>query len=187
MTGLEIWLLAIGLAMDCFAVFILSAVLYWNVFGCVRCLIMALAFGFFQALMPLLGWIGASFFSHLIENIDHWIAFCYSGFSWRAYGLGIFQRWRLQTWIWPYQPKSGFGISGSHQYRRLAVGISFAVIHVNIFTACLLICGITFGLSLIGAAMGKRFGSMVKEKARVLGGVILILIGLRIFVEHMFF
>ena len=69
----------------------------------------------------------------------------------------------------------------------LAVGISFAVIHVNIFTACLLICGITFGLSLIGAAMGKRFGSMVKEKARVLGGVILILIGLRIFVEHMFF
>lgn len=79
MTGLEIWLLAIGLAMDCFAVSIASGIILKRV-RMRPMLIMALAFGFFQALMPLLGWIGASFFSHLIENIDHWIAFAILAF-----------------------------------------------------------------------------------------------------------
>ena len=67
MTGLEIWLLAIGLAMVCFAVSIASGIILKRV-QLRPMLIMALAFGFFQALMPLLGWIGASFFSHLIER-----------------------------------------------------------------------------------------------------------------------
>ena len=79
MTGLEIWLLAIGLAMDCFAVSIASGIILKRV-QLRPMLIMALAFGFFQALMPLLGWIGASFFSHLIESIDHWIAFAILAF-----------------------------------------------------------------------------------------------------------
>lgn len=74
MTGLEIWLLAVGLAMDCFAVSIASGIILKRV-RLRPMLVMAVSFGFFQALMPLLGWIGASFFSHLIESIDHWIAF----------------------------------------------------------------------------------------------------------------
>lgn len=74
MTGLEIWLLAVGLAMDCFAVSIASGIILKRA-RLRPMLVMAISFGFFQALMPLLGWIGASFFSHLIESIDHWIAF----------------------------------------------------------------------------------------------------------------
>ena len=74
MTGLEIWLLAIGLAMDCFAVSIASGIILkrtrWR-----PMLVMAFAFGLFQAIMPLIGWMCAKTFSHLIESIDHWIAF----------------------------------------------------------------------------------------------------------------
>ena len=79
MTGLEIWLLAIGLAMDCLAVSIASGIILkriqWR-----RMLVMAFFFGLFQAIMPLLGWLGASTFSHLIESVDHWIAFAILAF-----------------------------------------------------------------------------------------------------------
>ena len=79
MTGLEVWLLAIGLAMDCFAVSIASGIILkrvqWR-----PMFVMALFFGVFQALMPLLGWTGASTFSHLIESVDHWIAFAILAF-----------------------------------------------------------------------------------------------------------
>ena len=79
MTGLEIWLLAIGLAMDCLAVSIASGIILrriqWR-----PMLIMAFFFGLFQAIMPLLGWLGASTFSHLIESVDHWIAFAILAF-----------------------------------------------------------------------------------------------------------
>ena len=85
MNGLEIWLLAVGLAMDCFAISIASGILLkrtlWR-----PMLTMAFFFGLFQAIMPLLGWIGASTFSHLIESLDHWI----------AHGQRVFQRRRLQ-------------------------------------------------------------------------------------------
>ena len=79
MTGLEIWLLAIGLAMDCFAVSIASGIILkrtrWK-----PMLIMAFAFGFFQAIMPFIGWMCAKTFSHLIESVDHWIAFAILAF-----------------------------------------------------------------------------------------------------------
>ena len=79
MTGLEIWLLAIGLAMDCFAVSIASGIILkrtrWK-----PMLVMAFAFGFFQAIMPFIGWMCAKTFSHLIESVDHWIAFAILAF-----------------------------------------------------------------------------------------------------------
>ncbi len=79
MTGIELWLLAVGLAMDCFAVSIASGIILkrtqWK-----PMLTMALAFGIFQALMPFIGWLCAKSFSHLIENVDHWIAFAILAF-----------------------------------------------------------------------------------------------------------
>ena len=81
MTGIEIWLLAVGLAMDCFAVSIASGIILkrvrWR-----PMLTMAFAFGFFQAMMPFVGWMFANTFSHLIESIDHWIAFGILAFLW---------------------------------------------------------------------------------------------------------
>ena len=94
MNGLEIWLLAVGLAMDCFAISIASGILLkrtlWR-----PMLTMAFFFGLFQAIMPLLGWIGASTFSHLIESLDHWIAFIIL-LPGRTHGQRVFQRRRLQ-------------------------------------------------------------------------------------------
>ena len=142
MTGLEIWLLAIGLAMDCFAVSIASGIILKRV-QLRPMLIMALAFGFFQALMPLLGWIGASFFSHLIESIDHWIAFAF---------LGV---------------------------------CNFA----SILPPIGIIGFVSFALSLAGLMFGIRCGCGIARKLRseLWGGIILIVIGTKILIEHLFF
>ena len=145
MTGLEIWLLAIGLAMDCFAVSIASGIILKRV-QLRPMLIMALAFGFFQALMPLLGWIGASFFSHLIESIDHWIAFAILAF------LGV---------------------------------CNFA----SILSPISIIGFVSFALSLAGLMFGIRCGCGIARKLRseLWGGIILIVIGTKILIEHLFF
>ena len=145
MTGLEIWLLAIGLAMDCFAVSIASGIILKRV-QLRPMLIMALAFGFFQALMPLLGWIGASFFSHLIESIDHWIAFAILAF------LGV---------------------------------CNFA----SILPPIGIIGFVSFALSLAGLMFGIRCGCGIARKLRseLWGGIILIVIGTKILIEHLFF
>ena len=190
MDAVTLVMLAVGLAMDAFAVSITDGLCYEN-FHRKEALITSGAFGLFQGIMPLIGYFCGRMFSDAISSIDHWIALILLG----VIGLNMIKE------AWQESRESECENCGNKTLTlptilmqavatsidALAVGISFAVIHVNIFTACLLICGITFGLSLIGAAMGKRFGSMVKEKARVLGGVFLILIGLRIFVEHMFF
>ena len=151
MTGLEIWLLAIGLAMDCFAVSIASGIILkrtqWR-----PMLVMALAFGLFQALMPFIGWMFAKSFSHLIESIDHWIAFAI-----------------------------------------LAIGISFAFLGINDYTEILspiLIIGfVSFVMSLIGLFFGIKCGCGCarKLKAELWGGIILVFIGLKILIEHLFF
>ena len=187
MTGLEIWLLAIGLAMDCFAVSIASGIILkriqWK-----PMLTMALAFGFFQALMPLLGWIGASTFSHLIESVDHWIAFVLLAFIggkmlWEAFtededegddkdaekiDLGEYLILAIATSI-----------------DALAVGISFAALSVDIVPAVSLIGVTTFIFSVAGVAIGHTFGARYEKPATIVGGVVLILIGLKILLEHL--
>ena len=155
MTGLEVWLLAIGLAMDCFAVSIASGIILkriqWR-----PMFVMALFFGVFQALMPLLGWTGASTFSHLIESVDHWIAFATS-------------------------------------IDALAVGISFAFLGIRDFSAILspicIIGFVSFALSMAGLIFGIKCGCGFARKLRaeLWGGIILMIIGVKILIEHLFF
>lgn len=115
MTGLEIWLLAVGLAMDCFAVSIASGILLkrtlWR-----PMLTMAFFFGLFQAIMPLLGWIGASTFSHLIESLDHWIAFAILAFLGGRMVRESFKDEDCKR-IRPEKLKSSARISRCNQYR----------------------------------------------------------------------
>ena len=118
MTGLEIWLLAIGLAMDCFAVSIASGIILKRV-QLRPMLIMALAFGFFQALMPLLGWIGASFFSHLIESIDHWIAFAILAFLGGRMIMESFKDEDCRHEFDPTKLKVVAALAVAHQHRCL--------------------------------------------------------------------
>lgn len=191
MTGLEIWLLAIGLAMDCFAVSIASGIILKRV-RMRPMLIMALAFGFFQALMPLLGWIGASFFSHLIENIDHWIAFAILAFLGGRMVLESFKDEDCRHEFDPTSLKVVSALAVSTSIDALAVGVSFAFLGVRSFSSILPSIGIigfvSFALSFVGLMFGIRFGCGIARKLRaeLWGGVILIIIGTKILIEHLF-
>ena len=191
MTGLEIWLLAIGLAMDCFAVSIASGIILKRV-RMRPMLIMALAFGFFQALMPLLGWIGASFFSHLIENIDHWIAFAILAFLGGRMVLESFKDEDCRHEFDPTSLKVASALAVATSIDALAVGVSFAFLGVRSFSSILPSIGIigfvSFALSFVGLMFGIRFGCGIARKLRaeLWGGVILIIIGTKILIEHLF-
>ncbi len=191
MTGLEIWLLAIGLAMDCFAVSIASGIILKRV-RMRPMLIMALAFGFFQALMPLLGWIGASFFSHLIENIDHWIAFAILAFLGGRMVLESFKDEDCRHEFDPISLKVVSALAVATSIDALAVGVSFAFLGVRSFSSILPSIGIigfvSFALSFVGLMFGIRFGCGIARKLRaeLWGGVILIIIGTKILIEHLF-
>ena len=191
MTGLEIWLLAIGLAMDCFAVSIASGIILKRV-RMRPMLIMALAFGFFQALMPLLGWIGASFFSHLIENIDHRIAFAILAFLGGRMVLESFKDEDCRHEFDPTSLKVVSALAVATSIDALAVGVSFAFLGVRSFSSILPSIGIigfvSFALSFVGLMFGIRFGCGIARKLRaeLWGGVILIIIGTKILIEHLF-
>lgn len=192
MTGLEIWLLAIGLAMDCFAVSIASGIILkrtqWK-----PMLVMALAFGFFQAIMPFIGWLCAKNFSHLIESVDHWIAFAILAFLGSRMILESFKEEDCRQSFNPASPKVVLTMAIATSIDALAIGVSFAFLGVKNYTAILspiLIIGlVSFIMSLIGLIFGIQCGCGIarKLKAELWGGIILVIIGIKILIEHLFF
>ena len=192
MTELEICLLAVGLAMDCFAVSIASGIILkrprWRAM-----LTMAFFFGFFQALMPLIGWAAASLFSHLIEAVDHWIAFGILAF------LGIrmiresLKDEECRHTFDPTRLKVVLAFAIATSIDALAVGVSFAFVGMNgaedILPAVGIIGIVSFILSKAGLLFGIRCGCGLAKKLRaeLLGGVILVIIGCKILIEHLFF
>lgn len=192
MKGLEIWLLAIGLAMDCFAVSIASGIILKRM-QLRPMLVMAFSFGFFQALMPLVGWIGASFFSHLIESIDHWIAFAILAF---LGGRMVMESLKDEECKHEYDPTSlkvVLALAVATSIDALAVGVSFAFLGMKGVSGILepisIIGLVSFVMSMVGLAFGIRFGCGIARKLRaeLWGGVILIVIGTKILIEHLFF
>ena len=192
MTGLEIWLLAIGLAMDCLAVSIASGIILkriqWR-----PMLVMAFFFGLFQAIMPLLGWLGASTFSHLIESVDHWIAFAILAF---LGGRMIKESFKEEDCCQRFNPASlkvVITMAIATSIDALAIGVSFAFLGIKSCSSILYPVGIigfvSFLMSLIGLIFGIRFGCGIARKLRaeLWGGIILILIGTIILIEHLFF
>lgn len=192
MTGLEIWLLAIGLAMDCLAVSIASGIILkriqWR-----PMLVMAFFFGLFQAIMPLLGWLGASTFSHLIESVDHWIAFAILAF---LGGRMIKESFKEEDCCQRFNPASlkvVITMAIATSIDALAIGVSFAFLGIKSCSSILYPVGIigfvSFLMSLIGLIFGIRFGCGIAQKLRaeLWGGIILILIGTQILIEHLFF
>ena len=190
MTGLEIWLLAIGLAMDCLAVSIASGIILkriqWR-----PMLVMAFFFGLFQAIMPLLGWLGASTFSHLIESVDHWIAFAILAF---LGGRMIKESFKEEDCCQRFNPASlkvVITMAIATSIDALAIGVSFAFLGIKSCSSILYPVGIigfvSFLMSLIGLIFGIRFGCGIARKLRaeLWGGIILILIGTKILIEHL--
>ena len=181
----ELLLVAGGLAMDAFAVSVAKGLgmarLRWD-----HAFIIALAFGLFQAFMPLLGWLLGSTFQGYIEPVDHWIAFGLlaaigAKMIWDAFheeAAPAADEERLN-----YKELLLLAIATSID--ALAVGVSFGLLSVNIWVAILVIGVVTFGLSLVGVVIGHRFSLRFERAATLAGGIVLIIIGLRILLEHL--
>lgn len=179
----ELLLLSIGLAMDACAVSICKGI-SMNKMNWKKACIIGLYFGSFQALMPVVGYLLGSTFKSCITNIDHWIAFI------------------LLSIIGGKMIKDSFSNDESNcndsvtfkvmvilaiatSIDALAIGITFACLKVNILLAIILIGIISFVLSVLGTKIGNKFGDKYEDSAELVGGLILILLGLKILLEHL--
>ena len=187
MTNIEICLLAISLAMDCFSVSIASGFFLhrkdWPLF-----FKMAVLFGFFQGIMPLLGWIGACQFYHYMESVDHWIAFGLLGFIGTRMIIESFNETENCKFD-PRKMKILLMLSVATSIDALAIGISLPFTGMSTFMSILpaicIITLVTFALTLAGCFIGVFCGKKLPFKIEFLGGVILIAIGCKILIEHL--
>ena len=193
MSLFDIILLAIALAMDCFTVSIVSGVLEFTTVNRKSSTVnirMAFLFGFFQALMPLLGWLGISHFRSYMEAYDHWIAFAMLAFIGGKMIKESFSNEEEQHFN-PRSLKTQFLLAIATSIDALAVGISFACTgyhRLSQLTAPLIIIGVvSFLFSILGYILGTRFGKSITRrlKPELLGGIILVVIGVKILVTHL--
>lgn len=179
----EILLIAVALAMDCFTVSVVSGVIQkesrWG-----NVLRMAFLLGLFQALMPLLGWLAIHYFQASVEAYDHWIAFgllAVIGIKMVRDSFAPEEASHLD----PSRLRTQLLLAVATSIDALAVGITFAFLRVRIVPAVLLIGCVTFLLSMLGVKAGSLFGKKYQKRAEIAGGVILILLGIKILLEHL--
>ncbi len=178
---------SLGLSMDACAVSISNGMCYENIHK-KQIFSTAAAFGFFQAFMPVLGYLIGSTFSEFVSIIDHWIALILLGLIGGKMVIEAIKELKYPeaclTSTKCLTPKTLLLQSVATSIDALAVGVGFAVMKVDILSAALYIGIITFINSIIGSHLGKKFGQLFKQKAEILGGLILIAIGVKIFIEH---
>ena len=190
MNQLDIWFLAVALAMDCFTVSIASGIIIKRMIWPIT-LRMALLFGLFQAVMPLLGWLGISTFSHYLEEVDHWIAFALLAFLGGRMIHDAFLPAETHS-INPCKLKTQLLLALATSIDALAIGISFACMgfyHISMLTSPLFIIGlVSFLLAIVGMFLGVKFGKPIERrlKPELLGGIILIIIGVKVLISHLF-
>lgn len=173
----------IALSMDAFAVSIGKGLSVQKV-QAKHCLICGAWFGGFQALMPLLGFLLASTFAEYIRQYDHWIAFVLLALIGANMIREVFSDEEEKTDA-SFSVKTMLLLAVATSIDALATGVSFAVTDTNIWLAISIIGATTFLFSTAGVKVGSIFGSKYQSKAELLGGVILILIGIKILVEHL--
>lgn len=183
---IEFFLIGVGLSMDAFAVSVCKG-LNMRKINKAHCFVIALFFGGFQAIMPLTGWLLGRQFEQYITAIDHWIAF----------GLLVLlgvkmivdackaEEEEIHKTESKLDLKELFVMAVATSIDALAVGITFAFLNVNIVLAITIIGCTTFVLSIVGVFVGNIFGSRYKNRAEIAGGIILILIGIKILIEHL--
>ena len=176
--------LAIGLSMDAFAVAICKG-LSMKKATIKNAMIVGLYFGIFQAGMPFIGYLIASLFADLIIAFDHWIAFGLLCFLGVKMILGSFKKEELSEKETSLDFKEMLPLAIATSIDALAIGVSLAFLQVNIVPPVLFIGITTFILSAAGVKIGALFGMKFKSKAELTGGIILILIGLNILLEHL--
>ena len=179
----EIILISIGLAMDAFAVSICKGLsmkkINWK-----STIIIAIYFGLFQAIMPVFGYLLGSSFSVIVQKLDHWIAFMLL----TIIGGNMIKESKddeTEKRNDKVDFKTMIILAIATSIDALAVGVTFAFFKVNIILSISIIGLITFILSFVGVIIGNRFGDKFQNKAELTGGVILIIIGLKILLEHL--
>lgn len=183
----ELFLIAVGLSMDAFAVSVCKG-LCMKRLNLRQAAVIALFFGGFQALMPLIGWTLGTQFEKCITPVDHWIAFVLlaligSKMLWDAFHADDGDASCPADGKLDLRELTMLAIATSID--ALAVGITFAFLRVDIAVSVGLIGATTFVLSVAGVAVGHRFGARYEKPATVAGGIVLILIGLKILLEHL--
>ncbi len=184
----ELLVIAVGLSMDAFAVSVCKG-LGMKKTKPFQTLVIGLFFGGFQAMMPLIGWALGKQFEQYIKGFDHWIAFCLLGF------IGI--KMIYEAFRNTEEPeicgesnrlnlKELFVLAVATSIDALAAGVAFAAIGgLSIWSSVAFIGLTTFLLSVVGVAVGSKFGARFEKKAEILGGAVLVLIGLKILLEHL--
>jgi putative Mn2+ efflux pump MntP len=186
----DLLLLSVALAMDCFTVSIMSGVILRRRL-CAAILRMALLFGIFQALMPLLGWAGTAHFSQYLEAVDHWIAFGMLAFIggkmiWESFGDDDHQTFN------PLSLHTQLLLAVATSIDALAVGISMACLdyeRLSQLTLPLVMIGaVSVLFSVMGYLLGVRFGPIITRrlKPELAGGLVLLFIGIKVLVSHLF-
>lgn len=176
--------IGVGLSMDAFAVSVASGYLIQTrkVAHAIR---IALFFGIAQAVMPLLGWLLGEQVKDFITGFDHWVAFALLS----TIGIKmIYEATKLQSERKPFDASNInvlLLLAIATSIDAFAVGITLSIVGVSIWTPILVIGIITFILCLLGFGVGDRFGHMFESKFEILAGVVLILIGLKILIDHL--
>ncbi len=179
---IELFILAVGLSMDAFAVSVCKGLAMehatWR-----RAVVPGLWFGAFQGLMPLLGWLLGSRFAQYITAVDHWIAFALLVIL----GVNMLREARSAddgAADASLGVRTMLALAVATSIDALAVGITFAFLEVAIVPAVCFIACVTFVISTLGVKVGALFGDRLQAKAEALGGIILIVLGVKILLEH---
>ncbi len=172
----EILILGVGLSMDAFAVSVCKGLSLGKIKWKHMC-IAGVWFGGFQALMPIIGYFLGSLFSSVITKYSHWVAFVLLAF---IGGKMIKEAFETEEVDADMDVKTMFILAVATSIDAIAVGVTFAFLEVNVWLAACLIGITTFVFSAAGVKIGSIFGEKYKSKAEVVGGIILILIGVRI-------
>ena len=180
---IELSFIALGLSMDAFAVAVCKGLAFGK-FTVKKASIVALYFGVFQGVMPLIGyWLGASF-QETISSVDHWVAFILLGII----GGNMIReacKTEEETQDASLDIKTMLGLAIATSIDALAVGITFGVMKVQIIPAITLIGATTFILSFVGVRLGSSVGGKYQKRAELAGGIVLVLIGTKTLLEHL--
>ncbi|MHC4575129.1 MAG: manganese efflux pump MntP [Planctomycetota bacterium] len=178
--------IAVGLAMDAFAVSIVSGSTYKQL-GIKHALRMALFFGGFQAFMPLIGALAGLTLKKYVIDYDHWVAF---GLLTAIGGKMIYESFKIKTTDNTFNPSNIFvllALSVATSIDALAVGVTLSLLVAGLFLAVTVIGIVTFVLSYLGIYIGKKFGHFFESRIEALGGLVLIALGAKILIGHLLF
>ncbi len=181
---ITIFFIAIGLSLDSFAVSITNGLILPKIkfFDAVK---ISLSLAFFQGIFPLIGWIIGSKISYYFRDIDHWIAFVILAALGTKMITESLKESDLPKDYNPLKLKVMVSISIATSIDALIVGLGLGLFETNIFYTCFIIGFITFFFGMLGTLIGKKTGDRFGQKMETIGGIILILIGLKILIEHL--